>query len=329
MQEILEALEARRLDVDRRGWSARSTCRTGRIEQALKLLELDGAVARDGGRYTRTAEPWAQDEERIERCIAARRAELAADAGVHATTTAACMEFLDRLLDDPGAAPCGQMRERRRARPCRATVDRELVRRRGHVPAARPPDDRAAAQWAADAVPRLSGQDRPAERDRHGAVRLRRRGLGARVQRGKDVDGPFDRELVVGRRAKAIRDRWRPEPAPEWVTAVPSVAPAGPRRRRSRARSRASSACRTSTCLAADAGAEPQEAMQNSAQQLANAHARRWRSTVRRPCRPGPVLLVDDLVDSRWTLTVAGWLLREGGSGPVHPFALAASSGRE
>ena len=43
----------------------------------------------------------------------------------------------------------------------------------------------------------------------------------------------------------------------------------------------------------------------------------------------GPVLLVDDLVDSGWTLTVAGWLLRKSGSGPVHPFALAASSGRE
>ena len=40
----------------------------------------------------------------------------------------------------------------------------------------------------------------------------------------------------------------------------------------------------------------------------------------------GPVLLVDDMVDSRWTLTVAAWLLRSHGSGEVWPLALALSS---
>ena len=38
-----------------------------------------------------------------------------------------------------------------------------------------------------------------------------------------------------------------------------------------------------------------------------------------------PVLLVDDLVDSRWTLTVVGATLLEAGSGPVSPFVLAKS----
>jgi len=38
---------------------------------------------------------------------------------------------------------------------------------------------------------------------------------------------------------------------------------------------------------------------------------------------PGPVLLVDDMVDSRWTLTVVSTLLRAGGSGEVFPLALA------
>jgi len=81
-------------------------------------------------------------------------------------------------------------------------------------------------------------------------------------------------------------------------------------------------------CLRAVADAEPQERMLNSVRQLANAHrALRLEGAVAIP--EGPVLLVDDLVDSGWTLTVAGWLLREAGSGPVHPFALAASSGRE
>ena len=39
-----------------------------------------------------------------------------------------------------------------------------------------------------------------------------------------------------------------------------------------------------------------------------------------------PVLLVDDVVDSRWTITLAAILLQQHGSGPVYPFALARAS---
>jgi len=46
------------------------------------------------------------------------------------------------------------------------------------------------------------------------------------------------------------------------------------------------------------------------------------------PIPSGPVLLVDDMVDSGWTLTLLGVLLRLRGSGPVHPFALAKASPR-
>jgi ATP-dependent DNA helicase RecQ len=68
--------------------------------------------------------------------------------------------------------------------------------------------------------------------------------------------------------------------------------------------------------------------MQNSVLQLRNAHAKLGiMPGVAVPA--GPVLLVDDVVDSGWTLTVAGWLLREAGSGPVFPFTLADASGRD
>ena len=53
-----------------------------------------------------------------------------------------------------------------------------------------------------------------------------------------------------------------------------------------------------------------------------SSHSRRplhqWADPARAPC-----LLIDDMVDSRWTFTVAAWLLRENGSGPVFPLALA------
>ncbi len=66
-----------------------------------------------------------------------------------------------------------------------------------------------------------------------------------------------------------------------------------------------------------------QKEMQNSVKQLENVAAS---LRITGDCPTGPVLLVDDIVDSRWTLTYAGWLLRHNGAGPVHPFALATAT---
>jgi len=41
---------------------------------------------------------------------------------------------------------------------------------------------------------------------------------------------------------------------------------------------------------------------------------------------PGPILLVDDRADSRWTLTVAARQLRLAGAPAVLPFALASET---
>ena len=41
-----------------------------------------------------------------------------------------------------------------------------------------------------------------------------------------------------------------------------------------------------------------------------------------------PVLLVDDILDSGWTLTMAGYLLRSHSSGMVYPFTLAQATAR-
>ena len=63
----------------------------------------------------------------------------------------------------------------------------------------------------------------------------------------------------------------------------------------------------------------------NSAHQVSNVWNRFMVDTTALPpadVLAGPVLLVDDEVDSRWTVTVAAWQLTAGGSGPVLPFAL-------
>jgi len=65
--------------------------------------------------------------------------------------------------------------------------------------------------------------------------------------------------------------------------------------------------------------------MTNSAQQVANIISA---FSISGAIPAGPCLLVDDIFDSRWTLTVAGFLLAQHGGGPVHPFALAKAADR-
>ena len=68
----------------------------------------------------------------------------------------------------------------------------------------------------------------------------------------------------------------------------------------------------------------PQKQMRNSAQQVRNL----WGAfEIEGPVPSGPVLLVDDLADSRWTLTVVAHLLTEAGVPAVVPLALAKATG--
>ena len=297
--------------------------RRGRIAQALKLLELDGAVARQGGRYVRTAEPWAQDEERIARVVAARRSELE-QMQAYMRHDGCLMAFLIRLLDDPDPASCG------RCANCTGqglprTVDDALVRAavsflRRDLRSIKP-----RLQWAPDAVDGLTGKIKPPNAVGMALSVYGDAGWGREVQRGRVVDRAFSRDLVDGA-STAITTRWRPSPTPAWVTCVPSASRPGLMEGFA-----ANLAGRLELPYVAvftvRAGTPPQAEQQNSAQQLRTVHDKLVIDGA--AVLPGPVLLVDDLVDSGWTLTVAGWLLRNHGSGDVHPFALAAATARE
>jgi ATP-dependent DNA helicase RecQ len=67
----------------------------------------------------------------------------------------------------------------------------------------------------------------------------------------------------------------------------------------------------------------PQAEMRNSFQQATNV---RGKFTISTQLKGKPILLVDDIADSKWTLTVIGDLLQRHGSGPVHPFVLALTN---
>jgi ATP-dependent DNA helicase RecQ len=67
---------------------------------------------------------------------------------------------------------------------------------------------------------------------------------------------------------------------------------------------------------------QPQKQMQNSYHQASNVQ----RAFEVNRSMLGNGILVDDIVDSRWTLTVIGSLLREAGADTVYPVALADAS---
>ena len=150
-------------------------------------------------------------------------------------------------------------------------------------------------------------------------------GLGALVRQGKQQAHCFDDRLVEAA-ATLVANRWRPDPAPAWVACIPSrrhqaLVPDFARRLAGRL------GLPFVECIRKVRDTEPQKTRDNSFQQARNLLGAF--AIDRAAIRPEPVLLVDDMVDSRWTFTVAAASLRRAGSGPVYPFALADSSSED
>jgi ATP-dependent DNA helicase RecQ len=120
-----------------------------------------------------------------------------------------------------------------------------------------------------------------------------------------------------------IRTSWQPDPAPEWVASIPSLRdPESVPRFAARLADALGLPYSEALRKVKQTGA--QKTMQNNAQQVTNVVDAF--QAVDGAVRRGPVLLFDDIVDSRWSLTVCGVLLREAGSGPVMPVVLATTS---
>ncbi len=143
-------------------------------------------------------------------------------------------------------------------------------------------------------------------------------GWGEMVKRGKQKDGRFADDLVAA--CASLVRRWGPNPPPQWVTCIPS-------RRNPRLvpdfseRLAKALGLPFRPVLVKSGDRLQQKEMENSVQQARNIDGS---ITVARNRIPAtPVLLVDDIVGSGWTFTVAAWLLRMNGSGTVWPLALS------
>ncbi|MBX3031590.1 MAG: RecQ family ATP-dependent DNA helicase [Chloroflexi bacterium] len=295
----------------------------GRLQAILKLLLVEGAIVRTGSRYQRTLQPWEPDLDRVEKVTAQRVAERD-QMRAYLHHRGCLMQFLADALDDQGTAACGRCVTEAPATTLDqvepATVREAAAWLRGAVRVIMP-----RRKWALGAVPDLNGLLRHPNEMGIALCIYGDAGWGHDVMDGKYRAGHFSDALVEAG-AQAIRAHWAPtREGGWWVTAIPSHRNPGLVGEGAERLARALELPYRDGVLSIAHGTAPQKEMFNNAHQLRNVHAG---LAVHAAPNPGPVILVDDIVDSRWTLTYAGHLLRSNGSGSVYPFTFAEASTR-
>ena len=234
------------------------------------------------------------------------------------------MEFLAEALDDPDPKRCGRCAcclgdaivDESFARQSVAEANRFL--RQAELPL------ECKRQVAKESFPAYgwSGNLPTELRPEQGRILSRwgDAGWGEVVARDK-LGGRF-RDALVEAAVEMIRERWRPSPWPNWITCVPSnrhptLVPDFAARL-----AKALSLPYVPAVVKVEDNA-PQKEQQNRFHQCNNLDGV---FAVEGRVRKGAVLLVDDVVDSGWTLTVVTTMLRQAGCGQVLPFALATAS---
>ncbi len=288
--------------------------RRGRLETMLKILAVDDSVQRVSGGWVATGKPWYFDAAKWTalRQVRSREADLMRS---YAHGEGCLMRFLQQALDDPDPQPCG------RCSVCTGTL----------------PDPGAhASEEAIDAARRFfRGQDVIVEPrklwptglpDRKGKITFMAPGRAlafaddpawkddlATLWRGDQPASPAILDAMV-----EVLKRWsktwrRPVavvamPSRRYPTLVSSVA------------EHLATIGRLPLVEALEVTGPPPTADAASAVRAKDLLYR----TVLRPgtAFDGPVLLVDDTIRTRWTVTVAGSLLADAGATQVLPLAI-------
>ncbi|GAA1496612.1 RecQ family ATP-dependent DNA helicase [Paeniglutamicibacter kerguelensis] len=300
------------------------------LELLLKVLAVDGAVERVSGGWIRTGNPWYYDAERYTRVAAARMAEQTAM--IDYENSRGCrMEFLAKALDDPAAAPCGKC-------------------------------DNCAGVWFSDEIQDSAKDSAQTALGRVGALlEARRMYPGGMEKLGVPLKGKIKQELQAadgralarltdlgwGGRLRALLENSDEPDAPiakpmldacvkvlsewKWETRPVAVVSMPSRKRPQLVGSFAHGISEIGRLpylgqLEYRGGGPRGDSGGNSAFRLAAV----WDQFVvpaemaeRLAGAPGPILLIDDLADSRWSLTEAARVLRAAGAPGVLPFVLA------
>jgi ATP-dependent DNA helicase RecQ len=322
-QEVADVLGA--LEDDPNGLSvpellSRVNLSKGRVDKTIALLSLEAPapIAKQGSKWQLTAATLSEAFwDRAERLTALRRDEYQQMQDYVSLPFGEHMGFMIDALDgNPSVVTEPALP------PLPATVDTELINaaveflRRTSLPI------EPRIKWPVGGMPQygVKGFIAPAHQAEFGKVLCGwgDAGWGGLVRQGKYHDGQFSDDLVSA--CVNMFREWNPQPSPTWVTCVPSLR--HPELVPNFAQRLAAALGLPFHRVIAKTDARPeQKTMANSTQQARNIDGSLALNGQAIP--PGPVLLVDDMVDSLWTLTVSAWLLRKSGSGAVWPMALS------
>lgn len=302
-----------------------SNLRNGQITKVLKLLSVDSPspVIKHGSKWYRTAVVFSMDRERINHLTRQRELEWA-EVQEYIKTTSCKMNFLQNALDDDSTSPCGK---------CSSCLGRDLISsfvngEQAHAAAsflkhAEMPI-KPKKQVAANAFLEYGfrGNLKPELQAQEGRVlsNWNDAGWGKLVADGKH-GGHFSDELVEAL-ADMIINRWKLESKPTWLTCIPSnnhpnLVPGF--------------AKRVANSLGIPFIPVIHKIKDNQPQKLQNNRFHQCHNldgvfAIQGSIPSGSVFLLDDVVDSGWTLTVIAALLQQSGSGLVYPVALASSA---
>jgi ATP-dependent DNA helicase RecQ len=319
VRHVLEALEAAPAGLSVPELMGKVNLGKGRIEKTIALLSLESPapLVKQGTKWQLTAAQLSEELwERAERLTELRRAEQRR-MQKYVRLDSGHMEFLIRELDgDPDSVVPPALP------PLPTTADPALVReavaflRRTNLPI------EPRKKWPDGGLPRyqLKGNISPALQAQPGKALCiwGDAGWGGLVWHGKYQDQRFTDKLVEA--CESLMREWSPQPAPAWMACIPSLRHPDLVPDFARRLAAALELPFHRVLEKTDERAE-QKTMANSTQQARNIDGSL--AICAEPLPAGPVLLVDDMVDSRWTLTVAAWLLRSHGSGEVFPLVLA------
>ena len=331
VKRILEGLEAAEDGLKIREIERTVNLRQSQIEKVLKLLVVEplSPVLSIGGAWFRTPNPYQLDHERIAHLTAQREAEWA-EMKRYLANERCLMQFLSESLDDAGAQPCGR---------CTVCLGRPLLpvglQRRTQLEALRFVRHSEMVlepkkQWDVSALTQYQaafgwhGAKIPvALRAEEGRIlsRWSEPVWGELVAQGK-AKGRFSDELLDAA-VDLLRNRWGAVAPGAWVTCIPSM-------RQPNlvpdfaSRLAAALGVPFRAVIGKSRETEPQKYMENRFHQCQNLDG----AFIIHPEAGSdqPVLLVDDVVDSAWTLTLAAALLRQAGTAAVYPFALATTA---
>jgi len=288
--------------------------RSGSIESALKQLHVEGIVDRVKAKtFARTLKKWVYPTDRVEQTMASKRRG-AEEVGEYFATTQCRMRFIVNRLNDVDSTECGICDN------CTGMIlnaefssaevaDAQIYLRHGYLkiePRKRNWDNTNIATTQQ----LMEGKSLSKWKDG---------GFGDLVVRGKQIDHRFADELVDA--VAAMIADWSISERPTWITCIPSTK-SGDLVPHFARRLAAKLGIPFYAAVTKVRSTSAQKGMENSAHQGANVNGA-FKIVGDLPL--GPVFLVDDLVDSRWTLTEVGRILRQYGSGNVYPVALAST----